>query len=181
VLVFAGPNGSGKTTLTRKLRVFGTYVNADDMKLAEGLTDLEAAQQAELIRNRLLDDGADFSFETVLSTERNLLLLEKAKRRGYEVQCVYVLTCDEDINVARVKDRRASGGHDVPEAKIRERYRRALALLPRLVSVCDKMLIYDNSDVPSLIFSKTHSVHEFFPNRRWSWAALRTLVGAATK
>jgi len=109
VLVFAGPNGSGKTTVTRGLPTFGTYVNADDIKAAHNLTDLEAAQQAELLRNALLDKRADFSFETVLSTERNLLLLEKAKSLGYEIQCVYVLTCNENINVARVK-------HDLRQA-----------------------------------------------------------------
>jgi predicted ABC-type ATPase len=84
ILVFAGPNGSGKTTATRGLNVVGTYVNADDLKMKHGLTDIEAAQQAELLRNSLLDRGMDFTFETVLSTERNLLLLEKAKARGYE-------------------------------------------------------------------------------------------------
>ena len=176
VLAFAGPNGSGKTTVKRSLTVFGTYVNADDIKKEYGLTDLEAAQQAELLRNMLLDKGADFSFETVLSTDRNLLLLEKAKQRGYEVQCIYVLTCDENINVARVRARFASGGHDVPEDKIRARYHRALALLPRLIDVCDKILIYDNSVTPSLIFSKNDSRAEIFPNQFWSETDLQNLL-----
>jgi len=44
VLVFAGPNGSGQTTIMRGLMVFGTYINADDLKAEYGLTDLEAAQ-----------------------------------------------------------------------------------------------------------------------------------------
>jgi len=90
VLVFAGPNGSGKTTAKSGIPDFGTYVNADDIKKEYGLSDLEAAQQAELLRNTLLENRVDFSFETVLSTERNILLLERAKSRGYEVQCVYV-------------------------------------------------------------------------------------------
>jgi len=174
VLAFAGPNGSGKTTVTRGLPVFGTYVNADDLN---GLTDLEAARQAELLRNSLLDVGADFSFETVLSTERNLLLLQKAKACGYEVQCIYVLTRDENINVARVRARHAAGGHDVPEDKIRARYHRALALLPRLIEVCDKILVYDNSDTPSLIFSKENVYSEVFPNSQWPKSALRRLLG----
>jgi predicted ABC-type ATPase len=176
VLVFAGPNGSGKTTLTRGLPAFGTYVNADDLKKEYGLNDLEAARQAELLRENLLDSGADFSFETVLSTERNLLLLQKAKARGYEVQCVYVLTCDKNINVSRIRARRASGGHDVPEEKIRARYHRALALLPRLIDVCDKILLYDNSITPTLIFSKENSRSEIFPNRCWTKAALSELT-----
>ena len=177
VLVFAGPNGSGKTTVSRNLSAFGTYINADDLKKEYGLTDLEAAQQVESLRNSLLDNRADFSFETVLSTERNLLLLEKAKTLGYEVQCIYVLTCDENINVARVKMREAAGGHGVPEDKIRERYHRALKLLPGLIGVCDKVLIYDNSDKPSLIFSKDNLYTEILPNHHWPEAKLKELVG----
>jgi len=177
VLVFAGPNGSGKTTVARALKTFGTYVNADDMKKEYGLTDLEAAQQAETLRHALLDKGVDFSFETVFSTERHLLLLEKAKENGYEVQCVYALTCSDDINVARVKARFASGGHDVPEDKIRERYHRALALLPRIIKICDKVLIYDNSDEPSLIYSKEKAYSQLYPNSHWSEHALKKLVG----
>ena len=113
----------------------------------------------------------------MLSTDRNLLLLEKAKARRYEVQCVYVLTCDENINVARVKARRAAGGHDVPEENIRSRYHRALALLPRLIGVCDKILIYDNSDKPSLIFNKDNVYSEFYPNNHWPETNLKTLLG----
>lgn len=177
VLAFAGPNGSGKTTLTRGLPVFGTYINADDLKKEYDITDLEAAQHAESLRNQLLNSSADFSFETVLSTENNLLLLQKAKALGYEVQCVYVLTCDENINVARVRARHAAGGHDVPEAKIRARYHRALALLPQLIHVCDKVLVYDNTDTPSLIFSKKNAYSEVFPNSHWSESALRKLLG----
>jgi predicted ABC-type ATPase len=176
VLVFAGPNGSGKTTVMRGLPVFGTYVNADDLKREYGLTDLEAARQAESLRNSLLDRGAVFSFETVLSTERNLLLLERAKTLGYEVRCVYVLTCDENINLARVRACVIAGGHDVPEDKIRARYTRALALLPRLVDICDTIAIYDNSDTPSLVFSKNGAYSKLFPNSFWPEPALRQLL-----
>ena len=44
----------------------------------------------------------EFCFETVLSTERNLLLLKKAKKKGYFIRCYYVLTADPMINVWRV-------------------------------------------------------------------------------
>jgi len=177
LLVFAGPNGSGKTTVTRSLPTFGTYVNADDLKKEYDLTDLEAAQQADMLRSKLLDDGVDFSFETVMSTERNLLLMKRAKELGYVVQYIYVLTCDENINVARVKARYASGGHDVPEDKIRVRYHRALALLPKVIAVCDKILVYDNSVMPCLIFSKEDGQLKLYPNEYWPEAALQKIIG----
>ena len=52
VLAFAGPNGSGKTTVSRSLSVFGTYINADDIKEEYGLTDLDAALQAEALTSQ---------------------------------------------------------------------------------------------------------------------------------
>ena len=177
ILAFAGPNGSGKTTVARRLPVLGTYINADDLKKEYALTDLEAAQKAESLRYALLESGVDFSFETVLSTERNLLLLQKAKLRGYEVRCVYVLTCNENINVARVKARVAAGGHAVPVDKIRTRYHRALSLLPQLVEISDSILIYDNSIVPVLIFNKEYTFSEIYPNSLWPESALRNLLG----
>jgi len=147
------------------------------LKKEYGLTDFEAAQKAETLRGALVDSGADFSFETVLSTERNLLLLQKAKARGYEVQCIYVLTCDENINVAQVRARHMASGHAVPEDKIRARYHRALALLPRLIAVCDQILIYDNSDMPALIFSNGNGYPEVFSNSFWPESDLRELFG----
>ena len=177
VLAFAGPNGSGKTTVKRSLKTLGTYVNADDLKKEYDLSDLEAAEQAEQLRKSLLERGVDFSFETVLSTERNLLLLQQAKARGYEVQCIYVLTSDENVNVARVRVRHASGGHDVPEEKIIKRYHRALALLPKLIDVCDKMLVFDNTNTPELIFKKENGQTEIYPSSFWTKLALQKLLG----
>mgnify|MGYP004703185771 CR=1 FL=1 len=176
VLVFAGPNGSGKTTVTKSISAIGTYVNADDLRSEFNLTDIDAAHAAELLRNELLNKNVDFSFETVLSTERNLLLMQKAKAQGYEVKCVYVLTCNENINVLRVKERFKSGGHDVPEDKIRSRYHRALALLPKVVDVCDNIIIYDNSDTPYKIFSKSERGTEIHSNNYWSESDVRKLL-----
>ena len=177
IMVFAGPNGSGKTTVTRRLPTHGTYINADDIKATYNLTDLEAAQKAEALRNALLNKRIDFSFETVLSTERNLLLLEKAKSLGYEIHCVYVLTCDANINVARVKMRHMDGGHNVPEDKIRARYQKALGLIPQLLNVCDNFLLFDNSDRVSMIFRKEGNITSTHPNKYWSDIAIQQLLG----
>jgi predicted ABC-type ATPase len=136
----------------------------------------EAAQKAEALRNKLVEKKADFTFETVLSTGRNLLLLRKAKEYGYEVQCIYVLTCNADINVARVRGRVRKGGHDVPEGKIRSRYVKALELLPQIIDVCDKILIYDNSNMPLLIFKKDEDGNSYFPTEIWPINKLKDLL-----
>ena len=45
-------------------------------------SDLEAAQLAEKQREEHIEQMNEFCFETVLSTERNLRLLERAKEKG---------------------------------------------------------------------------------------------------
>jgi len=105
-----------------------------------------------------------------------LLLLRKAKESGYEVQCIYVLTCNADINVARVRGRVREGGHDVPEGKIRSRYEKALKLLPQIIDVCDKIVIYDNSIMPSLVFKKDKDGNDCFPTGIWPIEKLKRLL-----
>lgn len=90
VIVFAGPNGSGKSTITQMAKVGGEYINADDIKRTTLCTDLEAAVKAEELRERMINDKKDFTFETVLSTDRNVLLLQRAKEQGYFVRGIYV-------------------------------------------------------------------------------------------
>lgn len=118
IIVFAGPNGSGKSTITKMAKVIEPYINADDIKRTNYCSDLEAAQLAEQIRENEIAKKDSFTFETVLSTERNLNLLKRAKEQGYFIRCVYVLTSDVNVNVMRVRSREASGGHGVPEEKI---------------------------------------------------------------
>jgi predicted ABC-type ATPase len=176
IIVFAGPNGSGKTTVTKLARVIEPYINADDIKRVNHCTDLEAAIMAEQMRETAIADGIGFTFETVLSTDRNLKLLQKAKEQGYFIRCIYVLTSNVDINISRVKSRYDNGGHDVPEEKICSRYDKALALIPNLVEVCDVMHIYDNSKTPFRIFKKRKTEFFFWENEFWNEEAIHQLV-----
>ena len=177
VLVFAGPNGSGKSTITRGLPICGTYVNADDIKRAAHCTDLEAAQEAEQIRRMLLNAHRDFTFETVLSTDRNLELLRQAKAQGYEIHAVFVLTNDPQINVRRVQSRVKAGGHDVPVAKIISRYERSLRNLSQLVRIADHTRVIDNSgEKPRLICEVVDKNLTIYESEYWSKASILRLV-----
>ena len=177
VIVFAGPNGSGKSTITQMAKVGGEYIIADDIKITTLCTDLEAAVKAEELREYMIENKKDFTFETVLSTDRNLLLLQKAKEQGYFVRGIYVLTSNVDINVARVQAREALGGHGVPEEKIRSRYDKAIALIPRLVEICDILHIYDNTREPFRIFKKRKNIYYHWNNQYWSNDDIERLSG----
>ena len=98
------------------------YINADDIKRVSHCDDLEAAVLADKMRNEMIDKGINFTFETVLSADRNLKLLQLAKEKGYFIRCIYVLTANPQINVSRVFVRTQSGEHDVPKDKILRLY-----------------------------------------------------------
>ncbi len=177
IVVFAGPNGSGKTTITRLAKVVGEYINTDDIKKTTLCTDLDAAVKAEELREEMIKECKDFTFETVLSTDRNLLLLKKAKEKGYFIRGIYVLTADVNINVVRVNAREALGGHGVPEEKIRQRYERAIKLIPQIVDVCDVFHLYDNTEVPFRIFKKRKEVCYRWSNEYWNNDAIEKITG----
>ena len=180
IVVFAGPNGSGKSTFTQLLKPPIDYINADEIKKYLKCSDLEAAQLAEKQREEHMEQMREFCFETVLSTERNLKLLERAKEKGYFIRCYYILTADPMINVWRVKARVESGGHDVPEEKIITRYDRALALVKNLIKVCDICHIYDNSaDRPFRIFKKRKELMHYDECEDWYFGDICALTGVS--
>lgn len=178
IVLFAGPNGSGKSTFTALLKPAMDYINADEIKKNLKCSDYAAAELAEKQREQHLGDMEDFCFETVMSTERNLNLLIRAKEKGYFIRCYYILTTDPMINVFRVQARVATGGHDVPEEKIISRYDRALALVKNVVAVCDICHIYDNSeDRPYRIYKKRKQESFFNECDDWTEEDIILLTG----
>lgn len=172
VIVFAGPNGSGKSTINAQvladpeLGFDGVYINADDIaKNLKGTfaspfeLNVAAAEEAEKLRLQCLDAGKSFAFETVMSTPEKVALMSQARARGYDVHLVFVTTENADINVQRVANRVALGGHDVAPDAIRNRYESAMKLLPVAIEQASTVMVFDNSvagRVPVLVAKKMY-------------------------
>ena len=154
LLVFAGPNGSGKSTVLQYFEKVGEYTNADDVVASTGMDILEAAKFVDAKRYDAINDKKDLTFETVLSSEYKIDILRKAKEQGYFIKCIFILTVDPLINVARVEARVALGGHDVPKERIISRYYKSLAHIKDLIELCDILHVYDNSTQPVRIIRK---------------------------
>jgi predicted ABC-type ATPase len=176
ILVFAGPNGSGKSTITQYFEKIGNYTNADDMVAATGMSNENAAKLADEKRYHSIACGEDFTFETVLSSKYKLDMIEKAKSEGYFIKCVFVLTADASINVARVAARVASGGHGVDENKIRSRYTKSLNNVSKLMELCDILHVFDNTLEPVRIIRKHKEDISIFPNEFWSEKQILDLI-----
>ena len=81
-LVYAGPNGSGKSTFKEYMEVVGEYISSDEIMKATLCTDIEAAAKSTELRTKAIRNRADFTFEMVMTTERNLRILKEAKENG---------------------------------------------------------------------------------------------------
>jgi len=154
VTMIAGPNGSGKSTLTRELISqgveLGRYINADEIDASlAGPPGEERSRRAQTLadekRRECLEQGISFAFETVMSHPSKIEVLREARRRGYAVVIFFVALENPQLNVERVRQRVALGGHPVPEDRIVARYERTLGLLPEAISLCDRAVLFDNS------------------------------------
>lgn len=150
--LLAGPNGSGKSTFADRVLTPATnlpFVNAD-LIAAERWPDApmehayDAARAAAEERRQLLTDRSSFIAETVFSHPSKVELVATAVSLGYVVH-LHVMLVPVDVTVNRVTERIRRGGHEVPEAKIRERYERLWPLVVEARTTADRTTFYDNS------------------------------------
>ena len=90
-------------------------------------------------------DAQRFLRTTTLGGNTIPALLERALESGIEVRVWYVGLNTPELHVTRVRSRVERGGHDIPEAKIRERYHRSRLNLVRLIRKLTEVRVYDNS------------------------------------
>ena len=90
------------------------------------------------------------------------------KEEGYFIKCVFVLTVDPQINIARIESRVAAGGHNVDSSKVIERYYKSINNIKELLDICDIMHVYDNTKSPERIIRKHKEELSIYPNEYWS-------------
>ncbi|MBI1737560.1 MAG: zeta toxin family protein [Candidatus Rokubacteria bacterium] len=158
LVVVAGPNGSGKSTFfDAYLADLGLpYVNADrvaqklrdaDPKAPAERIDRRAFTTAEALRRAFVAARLSFCTETVFSDPvgAKLKILAKARARGFVVFLVFIGIEGPELSVARVQQRVAQGGHDVPDEKLQARFPRTLANLRAALAIVDEAFLFDNS------------------------------------
>ena len=157
--IISGANGSGKTTTAKQILPYflniHEYLNADE--IAAGLSPFRpesvAIQAGKLMLKRLnyfVEHQTDFAFETTLSGLNYLRFLKKCQTQNYQINLIHFWLHSPDLAIARVRQRVASGGHNIPEETIIRRYYRGQKnLIQSYLALCQTWIIYDNSTFPS--------------------------------
>lgn len=152
--VLAGVNGAGKSSIGgHLLREAGLdWFNPDtfarELIATTGCGQTTANSQAWHEGMRRLDaalaNGQNYAFETTLGGDTVAQKILDATR-SHDVLMWFCGLDSPEHHIARVRARVTAGGHDIPEAKIRERYPRAqlnlIALMPHLAH----LQVWDNS------------------------------------
>jgi predicted ABC-type ATPase len=129
--IIAGCNGAGKTTASftvlPEVLNCKEFVNADE--IARGLSPFQpetvAIQAGRLMLKRiedLMEEKADFAFETTLASRSYVKTIQRAKELGYTVTLLFFWLPSTEMAKKRVKERVLRGGHNIPEDTIVSRY-----------------------------------------------------------
>ena len=157
--IVAGPNGAGKSTIVSRidirrelgqLKILNPDVLAQKLLrespgTAEDKANLDAVVQMEAEVARCIESGESVLIETVLSTRKYEKHILRARELGRYVGLIYVALASAEQAIQRVQHRRAMGGHDVPEEKIRSGWRRSLDNLAHFTPLVDRLLVYSNA------------------------------------
>lgn len=152
--MLAGVNGAGKSSVAgamlaeQGLAWFNPDTLARELVATLGLTVAEANALAwNRGRDRLaaaIAQGHNHAFETTLGARSIPELLEQAAA-SHDVVMLFCGLASADLHLQRVKQRVAQGGHDIPEAKIRERWMSSRANLVQLLPHLARLQVFDNS------------------------------------
>ena len=155
ILIIAGPNGAGKTNFATEFLPneadCPSFVNADS--IAAGLSPFRPSS-VEFRASRLMIEtihgyaarGESFAFETTLSGRGYIRWIPLWRERGYHVKLLFLQLPTPELAVARVRQRVSEGGHDVPEAVVRRRFRAGWSNFELIYrDLVDEWVIYDNS------------------------------------
>jgi predicted ABC-type ATPase len=104
-----------------------------------------AAALADFLRDGLFAAGQSFAFETVMSHRSKTDFFALARATGYRTYLYFIATDLSALNVERVKNRVALGGHSVPEEKIQQRYDRCLRLVREAIASATRAFLLDNT------------------------------------
>ena len=176
--IIAGCNGAGKTTasftILPEVLNCREFVNADTIaaELSPQNPESVAIEAGRIMLKRvseLMDERADFAFETTLATRSYVSLIKKAHDFDYKVTLLYFWLDSPETAYDRVAKRVKEGGHNIPIDVIERRYYRGIHNFMNLYApIVDKWVLVNNVKlVPVVIAERLELGNKIINNDIW--------------
>jgi len=168
LVLVAGVNGSGKSTFAADakgtdLLLGQATINPDDLgkdaakefpTLNQSGADLAGAERAEKAVWRAIAEGNSVAVETVLSSKKFAPVLVAARRRRFKTRLIFIALPTVEQSLARIAARVKSGGHDVPEEKVRQRWQAAHDNLVLFAPLVDDLIVFSNAGTTPVVVAE---------------------------
>jgi len=160
IFVLAGCNGAGKSSLAgqafeaARIPYFNpdlaareaiSIASANGRIMTQGEANAWAWNEGVARLRRAIAERGNYALETTLGGDTIVGLLMDAAAGRLAVNVWFVGLASVELHVARVQQRVARGGHDIPRADIERRYVRGRMNLIRLLPRLNQLIVYDNS------------------------------------
>ncbi len=156
IYVLAGVNGTGKSSIGEGIfngegsvvfnpDTIAAKIRALHPDISLTLANAHAWQIGKSLLEQAIEERKDYRFETTLGGRTIAQLLQQAACGGHRLHLWFCGLESPELHLQRVRARVARGGHDIPEAKIRERWTGSRENLIRLLPHIHHLRVYDNS------------------------------------
>lgn len=129
---------------------------------------------ADFLRIECLKQNINFSFESVFSDFRKVQFIKELKEAGCEIYFYFVCTLNPAINIARIKERVNSDGHNVSEEKVKSRFQKSIQNAVKAKQYTKRFFLIDNSQEnnPELLLETENNTKVNFINKTFypEWA-----------
>jgi len=152
--VLAGVNGAGKSSIGGALLAHAglawynpdTFARAlvEELAMPQREGNAWAWQEGMVQLDAAITQKTPFAFETTLGGKTVCNKLKTACQ-SHDVRIWYCGLTSPEQHIARVRDRVAHGGHDIPADKIYQRWQTSRANLVTLLPLIEEVSVFDNS------------------------------------
>lgn len=152
-IFLVGTNGSGKSSLRNYLNLSDIQTNIDPDVLNRVYRakypdnyQIEAGKQALRMYDDALKNGLNICLESTLAGRGTMQRIIAAKDSGYFTLAYYIGLNSVELNLERIAQRVARGGHDIPEGIVRRRFHESADNLVLVKDYLDQIYLLDNSE-----------------------------------
>ncbi|MCQ8186159.1 hypothetical protein NOG11_12285 [Parvularcula sp. BGMRC 0090] len=152
-------------------RFFGPFINPDDIRRALGPdgSDLQAGRYALYESRRFIDARTTFARETTLTSREILRTMRAAKSACFLIRMFFVGASSVVTSGQRVRQRAASGGHDIPVDVQMRRFDKSFTNAVPAASMADEAVFYENIDHHRMIARYEHAEPAFLADPLPAW------------